>query len=71
MMCFMDWMTLDDDGGEGDELCYRKDHLWKKRELKVRFMNAIKGCRKKKAEISLVRMMFSILPMIGTDVGHV
>lgn len=46
-MCFTDWMTLDDDSGDGAELlCTEKEHLWKKGELKVHFMTDIKGCRK-------------------------
>ena len=47
MMCYTDWMTLDDDGGEEDELFYvERKHLWEKKELKVHFMNSILTCYK-------------------------
>ena len=41
-------MTLDDDGGEEDELFYaEKEHLWEKKELKVHFINPMLTCPKK------------------------
>ena len=67
-MCYTDWMTL---GGEEDELFYvEKKHLWKKKELKVHFINPMLTCPKKNGTPADVIEIANDWHRSGTQAGR-